>query len=196
MAHYQHQIIEYPLNIIPQVEGHQQTTSSHRPSSPLETSSQAQGHEQSFGYEVPPLANHSYSPASSQAIPQTRQLLQSPNSEPDSGHTSLLTPVKPAQRAFKPAPRKSASVSPFKLIQSLWLEILSLVLLILVLIAIIATLASHQDRPLPQWPFKITINTLVSTYVTILKSLMLFVIAQGMFEISDLRVLPLIRSAF
>lgn len=184
MAHYQDQIIEDPLNIISKVESHQQTTSSHRPSSSFESSSQVQDHEPNFGYEVPPLANHSYSPASSQAIP---------NSEPDSGHTSLLTPVKPA---FKPAPGKSASVSPFKLMQSLWLEILSLVSLILVLIAIVATLVSHQDRPLPQWPFKITINTVVSTYVTILKSPMLFVIAQGMFETSNRRVLLLIRSAF
>jgi hypothetical protein len=195
MAHHQHQIVEHPINITPKVEGHQQTTSSHRPNSSLETS-QVQDREQNFGYEVPAIANHSHSPASFQAISQIRQLPQPPNGEPNSSHTSLPTPVKPAQQAFKPAPRKSASVSPFKLIQSLWLEILSLVLLILVLITIITTLVSHQDRPLPQWPFKVTINTLVSTYVTILKSLMLFVIAQGMFEISDLRVLPLIRSAF
>ena len=196
MAHYQDQIIEDPLNIISKVESHQQTTSSQSPRSSLETSSQVQDHEQNFGDEVPPLANHSYSPASSQAIPQAQQLLQSLNSEPDSGHTSLLSLVKLAQPAFKPAPRKSASVSPFKLIQNLWLETLSLVSLILVLIAIVATLVSHQDRPLPQWPFKITINTVVSTYVTILKSLMLFVIAQGMFETSNRRVLPLICSVF
>src|SRR5579859_3890548 len=163
MAHHQDRIIEDLINIISEVESHQQTTPSHNPSSSLETSSQVQDHEQNFGFEVPPLANDNYSPASSQAIPQVQQLLQSLNSEPDPGHTSPLTPVKPAQQAFKPAPRKSASVSPFKLIQSLWLEILSLVSLILVLIAIVATLVSHQDRPLPQWPFKITINTVLST---------------------------------
>jgi hypothetical protein len=40
----------------------------------------------------------------------------------------------------------------------------------------------HQNRPLPSWPFTITLNSLVSIMVVILKSSMLAIITLGMSE--------------
>jgi len=48
------------------------------------------------------------------------------------------------------------------------------------LIAIIITLRPHQDKPLPQWPYNISVNSLISIYVVILKGAVLLVTAEGL----------------
>jgi hypothetical protein len=46
--------------------------------------------------------------------------------------------------------------------------------------AIIITLRVHQNKPLPNWPFSITINALVSLFATILKGALSMVLSEGM----------------
>lgn len=60
-----------------------------------------------------------------------------------------------------------------------WLEFLACALVILALFAIAITLALYQGRPLPNWPFHVSINSLVSTYTVILKTAALLIIAEG-----------------
>lgn len=60
-----------------------------------------------------------------------------------------------------------------------WFECLCCVLAILALLAVALTLSIHQGRPLPQWPYKVTINSLVSVYVVVMKAAMLVVVAEG-----------------
>ncbi|KAK3323760.1 hypothetical protein B0T19DRAFT_486078 [Cercophora scortea] len=63
--------------------------------------------------------------------------------------------------------RERASPSTF----SLWLpELCASVLVLAMLAAVVGTIRPHQDKPLPQWPYNLSINTLISIYFTILKA--------------------------
>lgn len=64
-----------------------------------------------------------------------------------------------------------------------WQEVTACLLSTVALLAIIATLRPHQDKPLPQWPYLISINSLLSIYVTILKAAALLVIAEGLSQL-------------
>jgi hypothetical protein len=56
------------------------------------------------------------------------------------------------------------------LIWSHWkLELLACVMIILVFVALVLTLNHFSDRPQPDWPYGLSINTLVSIYVTLFK---------------------------
>jgi hypothetical protein len=63
-----------------------------------------------------------------------------------------------------------------------WKGILACAIMLFSLMAIILMLGLHQNRPLPSWPFTITLNSLVSIMVVLLKSSMLAVVALGMYE--------------
>lgn len=60
-----------------------------------------------------------------------------------------------------------------------WLEILCLGIVVLSLIAIALTLSTQQGRPLPHWPYKISVNSLVAVYTVVLKAAMLLIITEG-----------------
>jgi hypothetical protein len=60
-----------------------------------------------------------------------------------------------------------------------WLEILSCFLVIGASLAIVATVYPYRDRPLPRWPYSLSINSLISVYAVILKAAMLLILAQG-----------------
>lgn len=47
-------------------------------------------------------------------------------------------------------------------------------------LAVVATIYSYQGRPLPEWPYHLTINTLIAIYIVVLKATLLFVAAQGL----------------
>ena len=60
------------------------------------------------------------------------------------------------------------------------MEIGACLLFMIAFVAIIATLYPHQGRPLPEWPFQISINALVSVYVVVLKTTIVFVTGEGL----------------
>ena len=60
-----------------------------------------------------------------------------------------------------------------------WIEISACVLVLLSIIAIALTLAIHHNQPLPNWPFGISVNSLVSVFVVILKGGMLLILGEG-----------------
>ena len=60
------------------------------------------------------------------------------------------------------------------------MEIGACLLFVVAFVAIIATLYPHQGKPLPDWPFQISINALVSIYVVVLKTTIIFVTAEGL----------------
>lgn len=69
--------------------------------------------------------------------------------------------------------------------RSVWLwEALSIAVAVLTLAAIIVALLVHKGRPLPSWPSRITINTLISVLTAIFKASLMVPIAEG---ISQLR---------
>jgi len=60
------------------------------------------------------------------------------------------------------------------------MEIGACFLFLTALIVIIATLSPRQGKPLPQWPYQVSVNSLVSIYVVILKVTVIFVTAEGL----------------
>lgn len=60
-----------------------------------------------------------------------------------------------------------------------WLEGLCCVLAVVALIAIVGTVYQFRNKPLPQWPHELSMNTLISIYTVAMKAAMAFVLAQG-----------------
>ncbi|KAM7189030.1 Protein of unknown function (DUF3176) domain containing protein [Naviculisporaceae sp. PSN 640] len=61
-----------------------------------------------------------------------------------------------------------------------WLELLGCFISLASLFAIVGTTYPHQGLPLPRWPFDLSINTLVSIYMVVMKAAMLLVVADGL----------------
>jgi len=61
------------------------------------------------------------------------------------------------------------------ILKNWWLESGACFLLLGALVAVIATLYPHRGKPLPQWPCRIPVNTLVSIYLVVLKGTVLLV---------------------
>ncbi|KAK5460977.1 hypothetical protein LTS15_003040 [Exophiala xenobiotica] len=51
------------------------------------------------------------------------------------------------------------------------------------LFAIFGALLPYQGRPLPKWPYNLSINTLISFFVTIMKAAILFILAEGLSQL-------------
>ena len=65
-------------------------------------------------------------------------------------------------------------------IQEWWLEMLCSLLALAALFAILTTVFPYDGHPLPDWPYGLSINSLISIYIVILKAAMLLVVTQGM----------------
>lgn len=61
-----------------------------------------------------------------------------------------------------------------------WMEVSACLLLFTALAAIVGTLYPHQGNPLPQWPYRVSVNTLISVYVVVLKGTIVLVTAEGL----------------
>ncbi|KAF2141171.1 uncharacterized protein K452DRAFT_318841 [Aplosporella prunicola CBS 121167] len=65
-----------------------------------------------------------------------------------------------------------------------WLmEVLACVIALLALVAIIITLGLHDGRPIPDWPFRISVNAVVSIFSVILKGTMLVPVAEAVSQL-------------
>jgi hypothetical protein len=63
------------------------------------------------------------------------------------------------------------------------LELVALVMAIAALVATIITLYHYNHRPSPHWPARVSVNTLVSIYTTILSAGILLVTAEGLSQL-------------
>ena len=70
-------------------------------------------------------------------------------------------------------------MSKFGFLKPWWMEVIACALVLLSTMAIVLTLALHQNQPLPNWPFSISVNSLVSIFVVILKGGMLLILGEG-----------------
>ena len=61
-----------------------------------------------------------------------------------------------------------------------WQEICATIIMLIALAGIILVLGLHNGKPLPKWPYSITPNSLISTLVTVMKAMMLAVLASGL----------------
>ncbi|KAK4505999.1 hypothetical protein PRZ48_003964 [Zasmidium cellare] len=61
-----------------------------------------------------------------------------------------------------------------------WKEFIACFLAVAAAIATFATLYPYQGKPLPQWPYLITVNALISAYMVVLKASTTFLLAEGL----------------
>lgn len=91
---------------------------------------------------------------------------------------SLLVPIQPYHS------KKRTKLSEWwqqKGLFQLWLwEMVCCVLATSSLIAIIATLRTHDSNTLPQWPYGLSINTIIATYTFVLKASAGLVLTEGL----------------
>lgn len=95
--------------------------------------------------------------------------------ESDDAHTqSRQTTRRPGRRTRKQTPG----------IWSIWwLEALLLLFMLAALAAIFVTTWRYQNKPVPKWPHRISVNTLNAVYGVILKSTMVVVVSAGLSQL-------------
>lgn len=51
------------------------------------------------------------------------------------------------------------------------------------LLGLVATIAFHQQRPLPQWPYSLTINSVISLFILLHKTCSVVILSQGLSQL-------------
>lgn len=92
----------------------------------------------------------------------------------------------------KGSKRNASRASKPSFLKPWWMEIIACVLVLLAILAIVLTLALHQNQPLPDWPFGISVNSLVSIFVVILKGGILLILGEGFSTALSLSILSLL----
>lgn len=78
----------------------------------------------------------------------------------------------------KAAPR-CRTRKPRSLLKYWWKEFVACFLIVAAVAATIGTLYPYQGKPLPQWPYAIKVNALLSAYMVVLKAAATFLLAEG-----------------
>ncbi|KAK8071518.1 hypothetical protein PG996_004866 [Apiospora saccharicola] len=60
-----------------------------------------------------------------------------------------------------------------------WVEVVGCVLMVAMLATMVGILSPNNGKPLPDWPFHISINAVISTLSTVLKACAAFILAEG-----------------
>lgn len=109
--------------------------------------------------------------------------------ETDSTHEqkkTLLTPnisVKPSPSPYSPdknGRKHSNTPQPHGFFLSWWQELLACAGFVAALIALFATLWQYRDKPSPDWPDWLSLNSIIAIYLVLLKSCVLLVTAEGL----------------
>lgn len=102
-------------------------------------------------------------------------------------YVRLDTPESPAPEQ---RPLSSAEAAEQLLVQSQtrwgasWtLEILGCVTAIVAFVAIVVVLVYYDGRPMPQWPYGITLNALVAVLSTVMKATMAFTLTESLSQL-------------
>ena len=130
-------------------------------------------HDRSTSYEGHEPADH----RPSYFIP--RKPLPYHDSAKDTGSVNTRTKMHDPD-VVRQSPTASSKHGRAEVFSIWWLEMICSAIFCGALIAIAATVYSYEGRPLPEWPYHLTINTLIAIYVVILKAALLLVIAQGL----------------
>ena len=60
-----------------------------------------------------------------------------------------------------------------------WMEILACAVILLSLLAICLAVGLHANKPLPQWPYGLSVNAVVAIFTTMLRAAMFVVLSEG-----------------
>ena len=125
--------------------------------------------------------------AASQTLASSENTVNSMDRAPIS-NGQLLIPRKPvgsqgmgrSQQSSSKLQSTAVRARGAQIFKNWWMEISACFLFNTALAAIIATLYPHQERPLPEWPHTLSVNTLVSIYVVVLEGTILLVTTEGL----------------
>lgn len=67
-----------------------------------------------------------------------------------------------------------------KIISTWWLEISACFVSIAALLALVAVLLCYKNKPSPDWPKWLSLNTIVAIFITLLKTAVLLIVAEGL----------------
>lgn len=102
------------------------------------------------------------------------------NSRPVSQNRMSREPVGGHQAPILEANRETASKPRLSVLKIWWPELSASLIFLIALLAILVTLYPHQNAPLPQWPYHISVNSLLSVYAVFLKGAILLVVSQAL----------------
>jgi len=127
-----------------------------------------------------------YTPVSGSALSFSTQNVPDDHTREDSVLMNPMSPYPPPP----PPPKFDPGYSNLDLdekrkeypsIFSIWWQEAGACFLVLAMMAaVVGTTFPHHDKPLPQWPYNLSINTLVAIYFIILKAAMLFVLSEAL----------------
>ncbi|GKZ81281.1 hypothetical protein AnigIFM56816_005795 [Aspergillus niger] len=104
--------------------------------------------------------------------------------EYDLGYRNIEDPKEPSTRPLSTSRPLLLQNQTSKFWLSGWTwEILSCVIAVTALVAIIIVLYNYDNRPMPDWPYGITLNAVVSVLVTLMKAAMIFPITEGLSQL-------------
>jgi hypothetical protein len=95
-------------------------------------------------------------------------------------HRIPRKPVGAASTKEQYAPVQDVPPKRAHILLNWWLEIGACFLFIAAIGAVVATLYPYEGKPLPQWPYHVSINTVIAVYVTTLKTAVLFITAESL----------------
>lgn len=98
-----------------------------------------------------------------------------PKTSSASSSVTIACPVKNSGEDPKSPTASSGGTSFLHLRHWKW-EVAACILILAVPTIIVATIFPHGDQPIPQWPFKISINALLSVYALVFKSAIAYVV--------------------
>ncbi|TQB71198.1 hypothetical protein MPDQ_007728 [Monascus purpureus] len=119
---------------------------------------------------------YSYTPQGTSIPLERTQSRRTDSTSEDEVHK---TPGKSSNPAFD----SSLKLSPLRMISYWWLEFLSYAVAAITLMAIITVVMVYQDKPLSQWPHFISVNTLLSIFLSIFHTLVLFPVVEALGEV-------------
>ncbi|KAJ5802515.1 uncharacterized protein N7503_004965 [Penicillium pulvis] len=107
---------------------------------------------------------HPVEPPESYALAPTDTESSLRHAAPVTGESRLTKKMRPQQG------KRRTSFSGWKL------ELFACLAFLTALAAMVATMYPHQGKPLPQWPFRVSVNTLLAIYGGVIKAATLYVV--------------------
>ncbi|KAL9110657.1 MAG: hypothetical protein Q9227_004834 [Pyrenula ochraceoflavens] len=122
--------------------------------------------------EVPKNGRGRSATVSENLLPESRSSVARSSSAKPHGDPNNL--VRNASAAY----RSSGSFS--RIFMAWWQELTCILLAIAALIAMVVTLRTHEGKPLPEWPYSISVNSVIAFYIIILHACIFFAVTEGL----------------
>ena len=93
--------------------------------------------------------------------------------------SSLKDHARVASPIFDKSIVRQQNFSILDISKTWWKELAACLIIIGTLLTLVMLLLRYEDKPTPNWPSYVSINTLISVLVSVLKSAMILILAEG-----------------